>query len=61
MSFDGAATAVARRFDAEGDATTSVANETARERLLVAPFVDTGVPARTREHVGGGEVEDMMR
>ena len=51
---------MARRFDAEGDATTSVVNETARERLLVAPFVDTGVPARAREHVGGVEVEDMM-
>ena len=35
---------MARRFDAEGDATTSVEKETARERLLVAPFVDTGVP-----------------
>jgi hypothetical protein len=52
---------VARRFDAEGDATTSVANETVRERLLVAPFVDTGVPARTREHVGGGEVKAVVR
>ena len=52
---------MARRFDAEGDATTSAAKETARERLLVAASVDTGVPARAREHVGGGEVEDMMR
>ena len=59
--FDGAVTPVARRFEAEGDATTSVANETARERLLVAASVDTGVPARAKEHVGGGESKAMVR
>jgi len=52
---------VARHFEVEGDVVTSVANETVRDRLLVAPFVDTGVPARAREKVGGGELEAMMR
>jgi len=50
---------VARRFEAEGDAMTSVAKETVRDCLLVPAFVDTGVPAR--EDVGGGELEAMMR
>ena len=57
----GAATLVARRFEAEGNTMTSGAKETMWDRLLVAAFVDTGVPARAREHVGGGEVEDVMR
>lgn len=36
----------------------SGSKETARDRLLVAAFADTGVPAR--EDVGGGELEAMM-
>ena len=54
----GAATPVARRFEAEGDTMRSGENETARDPLLVAAFVDTGVSAR--EDVGGGELEAMM-
>ena len=54
----GAATPVARRFVAEGDAMISAAKETGRDRLLAAAFEDTGVPAR--EDVGGGELEAMM-
>ena len=54
----GAATPVARRFIAEGDAMTSAAKETARDCFLAAAFEDTGVPAR--EDIGGGELEAMM-
>ena len=54
----GTATLVARRFEVEGNTMTSGANETTRYRLLVAAFVDMGMPAR--EDVGGGELDAMM-
>ena len=54
----GARTLVARRFVAEGDAMTSAAKETTRDRLVAAAFKVTVVPAR--EDVGGGELEAMM-
>ena len=38
----GAATPVARRFEAEGDTMTSGAKETTRDRLLIAVFMDIG-------------------
>jgi len=53
-SLTGAATSLARRFEAEGHKMTSEAKETARDRLLVAAFMDMGVPAR--EDVGSGEL-----
>jgi len=49
---------VARRFEVEGNTMTSGANETTRYQLLVAAFVDMGMPAR--EDVGGGELDAMM-
>ena len=59
----GAATPVARRFVAVGDAMLSAAKESARDRLLADAFEDTGVPAR--EDVGGagrvGGNDDMER